>query len=333
MVKILADFHHSELYNSFILTLENRLGYELYRPIGHTWHDLGYYWNWTTDEHIINQFLGTPHILPMLLPSGVGYNVSNHVESSHPEYHHRMVTYENFMDMEFDILLSSIPELFYTFSKLSKIHPSHPKVILQMGNNWMDYPKECKNILNSTTIPIISDIHTLNYYPEFDLTNFNPKTPHENRDIRNFIHFNSNHYRELLLGLEDSDWKVKEYGAGNRNGLVNDIHNYITNSEFIWHCKKGGDGYGFVIHQAYAAGRPVIVNYDIYKSQTAGILMKPSINCIDISNKSISELKVELEVARDQWELMSTNASKTFNNIVNFDIQSEKVKNFMENLI
>src|SRR3990172_6286612 len=45
---VLADFHHAGLLQSLILLFENRLGGNVYRPIGMEWADQGY---WKVFDH------------------------------------------------------------------------------------------------------------------------------------------------------------------------------------------------------------------------------------------------------------------------------------------
>lgn len=50
----LADFHHSQLHQSFIWLVEKRLGGKLYRPSGREWFDRGYYHHPLEGEAIAN---------------------------------------------------------------------------------------------------------------------------------------------------------------------------------------------------------------------------------------------------------------------------------------
>ena len=54
-MRILADFHHSDLWWSHHLIFEKALGHELFRPRGMDWFDHGYYRHATRD--VASQFL------------------------------------------------------------------------------------------------------------------------------------------------------------------------------------------------------------------------------------------------------------------------------------
>lgn len=49
-MRVLADYHHHDLFESLAILFEDRLGWELYRPIGMEWFDEGY-WNFERAWH------------------------------------------------------------------------------------------------------------------------------------------------------------------------------------------------------------------------------------------------------------------------------------------
>jgi len=55
-VRVLADYHHGALYYSFHLLFEERLGFELYRPIGYEWFKRGF-WKYSRNPQVIRQYL------------------------------------------------------------------------------------------------------------------------------------------------------------------------------------------------------------------------------------------------------------------------------------
>lgn len=49
-MKVLVDFHHTDLFRSFIMLFEKRLGGKVFRPSGSDWYDKGYYWHPIPEE-------------------------------------------------------------------------------------------------------------------------------------------------------------------------------------------------------------------------------------------------------------------------------------------
>lgn len=56
-MKVLADHHHDDLYESLRILFEDRLGWELYRPIGTEWYTEGY-WDVYNHPDTVTQYLG-----------------------------------------------------------------------------------------------------------------------------------------------------------------------------------------------------------------------------------------------------------------------------------
>jgi hypothetical protein len=122
-MKILADFHHEELYHSLYLLFEKRLGHELYRQIGTDWYDEGY---WMVYNHpdTVKQYLGL-HISDdweLIRQKNAGnyitfpnenaeikedgfYQISDKIRG----VSYRAITLQKFKETEFDIIISSMP--------------------------------------------------------------------------------------------------------------------------------------------------------------------------------------------------------------------------------
>jgi hypothetical protein len=302
------------------------------------WYEKCGYWGWTDVETTIQQFLGHPNLL--IQKEGLdGKGVGRVITSKIHHYHQMLITYDVFMSMHFDLLIASVPQHVPVFQKLSDNHPSRPKVAFQMGNMWTNYPRNVKNILNATSIIIDPTIHHINYYPEFELDLCRRNIPPVDNRISSFLHINRAHYRDMFMEVEkETGWEFKEYGADNRDGSIPDRCDAVTEkmlqSKFIWQVKRGGEGYGFVIHEAFATGRPPIVNYsDTYCNQRAGELMRPGINCIDVYGKTPTQIAKELVIASDTWGSMSEEARRAFDVRVNFEYQGDQMKKFLEDIL
>src|SRR4029079_9108237 len=62
-----------------------------------------------------------------------------------------------------------------------------------------------------------------------------------------------------------------EYACGNiDHGAA--VGAAMRNSHVAWHTKQGSDGFGHVIHDWFAVGRPVVGHEWYYKNQLAGPL-------------------------------------------------------------
>ena len=114
MINVLSDLHNGSLYNSLHLLFENRLGWNLYRPIGEDWFTNGYwkiaetYGNW---PETITQFLGINNqpYDPYKNLNGrlVERDGIYHIFSPEGNFEHKAITFDTFKNMKFDYIVAS----------------------------------------------------------------------------------------------------------------------------------------------------------------------------------------------------------------------------------
>ena len=63
----------------------------------------------------------------------------------------------------------------------------------------------------------------------------------------------------------------------------------MAGSAFGWHDKEQGDGFGHVIHQWAAVGRPLIGHASHYRGRMAESLWQDGVTCIDLDRHSPAE--------------------------------------------
>jgi hypothetical protein len=137
-------------------------------------------------------------------------------------------------------------------------------------------------------------------------------------------------YKKLL-----PEYEFKMHGAGGDDGVIPEkIYNYFKETTFVWHLKYGGDGYGHLIHNAFATGRPPIVKASYYRGQLAEKLMEDEVTCIDLDKRRLEDnLKVIRKWSKPaNYRLMSQNAYNRFKQVVDFDKEEIKIREFLEKL-
>lgn len=332
-MKILADHHNGSLYESHRLLFEKRLGWELYRPIGLDWFTEGY-WEiakpYGNNSDTVNQFLSPENIGEYdayKALNGQNYRQDG-VFYCYDGFHdswHKAITLEKFKTMQFDVILASIPEHEPVYRRLRDAFQPQAKLIAQMGNVGQTPTGEIPNILDSTDT-YQGDLHTVSYHQEFD-TSLEPDTK-LSRGVVSLMHL-----LPASPGLEF--WNqlqvFKEaFGMGTDNGPVlsfRDLVTQIRTSKYVFHAKKQGDGYGHVFHNAYAYGRPVITFGSSYVGRQGGKLFEDGVTGLDLETGDINE-----KIKNTDWEQMSLNARKRFNDIVRFDDEEKEIRKFLENL-
>lgn len=348
-MRVLADLHHGDLYYSLQLLFEKRLGWELYRPIGLDWYHEGY---WHVYPHIdtAKQFLDTEtnvvpvdvHGKPLDERTWINktYTINDgiyYVMDPTKGKINRGITLDRFKDMEFDILISSIPSHIEPFNRLINLYQPKAKHIFQIGNSWT-LNQNVSNIMASCSDPgnVISDKNVVFYHQEFDLDTYNYTGPSDNpRSISSFIHYMRNaSLLDHTVRAQLPDWTIKLYGAGMPNDSIcksTDIAKAIRDAGFVWHYKPGGDGFGHCVHNAFAMGRPVITSWNDYRGKLAGDLLEDGVTYFDLDKGSIVERLLDV-VETNNYAKMSAACYDRFKQVVDYDQEEQQIREFLNNL-
>lgn len=345
-MNILVDFHHSSLLRSFVLLFENRLGHKVYRPIGMEWYEEGY-WDIFPSIETAKQFLLPNHseILDNTSPLNDVYKkCSDELLISDPggDSYHRAIFLSSFKDMEFDIVIASIPQHINIFKNLIKNFQPKAKFIFQVGNNWSIDNNENYNVMFSTKPFLLpSNINGIFYHQEFDLNFFKPSIFNKFNRISSYINvLQTNLGWNDFLSLENLLHDVlnfQSFGGQCRDGTLSgprELSNSMNSNDFIFHVKYGGDGYGHILYNSYACGKPVIIRSSYYKNCLGEELFNYN-NCIDLDSMSLVDAcKTIIDIYNDDEKLkiMGENAHLSFINNVSFDHDADRIKKWLESL-
>ena len=345
-MRILADYHHADLAESLALLFEDRFGWELYFPIGMQWFDSGV-WNFGREVHgdaIAQQYL-----------VGVWPEAENHgdhhsvVETTHPGRIRKGVELEQARSQRWDYVLSSLPDNDVGLWEIAK--GSGAKFGVQLGNNLQNSNWGLADFgMASTTMGYEPVKPYVTYRQEFRLTDFRYEwPPAEPKSVASFIQGfaeNKSFYAEFLeyaRELPEFDWKVyggygwhpvDEFAAGNLSSTPA-VAEAMRRTRIAWHSKWWSDGYGHVIHNLFATGKPVVGYADYYADKLAGPLWVDKVTSLDLSRHSPDEVIAWLRALRDDDDFhrqVSEASAARFREVVNFDEDAEKVKALLESL-
>lgn len=353
-MNVFAEIHHDSLFNSLQILFEERLGGKLYRPIGEEWFKEGYWLiaaPYNNDPGTITQFLGIrdevyrptdgSRALNEIKERGKGYYIIKGIKKDH-----NAVTLEQFKNISFDIIIASYLPHYQTFTELRDKYQPKAKVICQAGNNWLNSIdwNITKNLMAScapdSNVP--TSVNKVFYHQEFSLDIYNYEAFQKTNIIRSFVNtfdisdlFKEDYLFWLELEKKMPEFKFESYGASNREGSIlgdEKIAEFMRGSIPL-HLKKGGDGYGYCIHQYFAAGRAPIVKMQYYKNQLAGQLMEDKITCIAIDGLNVDEAVDKIRhFVNNEYEKMCLNAYNKFKSIVNFDSEEKMIREFLSTL-
>lgn len=349
-MKVLADFHHEDLYYSLHLLFEKRLGWELYRQIGTDWYNEGY---WMVYDHpdTAGQYLGThlteewaqiqernPGMRKMLNETAYEKETGIYLIPDYPRgVVYKGITLDKFKNTQFDIVISSMPSHINRFNKLVSEYQTSAKHIFQAGNNWNVGSFSVNNILSSSTRTSPNKSQNVVYYhQEFDLNTFKHLPCEQPRSVFNMMHYmrgpglaNFNAYKSKM-----PDWKWFAHGSQNADGpvLTEKIPEAFVEHGFLWHFKPEGDGFGYNPFHALASGRPIITHKSFFKGMTLDPLLVDGKTCINLDGRSQSDVVKKLNEAAGNHIEWSNNTHAHFKAIVDYDAEFERIKAFLSNL-
>ena len=369
MYNVFTDFHHASLLNSLIFLFEKRFGGKVYRPIGLEWAEKGF---WHVFDHPFTreQFLGigAATIAPPAQMYPDGTRPLNQIEGISGRigndgkrvdiyqchdidsgFTNKAITFDAFMQLPIDIVIASIPKHIEPFKRLCEMHPNHPKLIYQIGNAWSVEAGLAPNVMASAIIHNVPEnINFISYHQEFDLDIFKPN-PSDYVVPGKYIYSFMNCFNiDQLFGMdwqiferierEMPDWEFRAYGGQCRDGAMHgskELADKIREAMFIWHTKYAGDGYGHVIHNSAAVGRPLIVKKGYYMGKMGEKLMIDGETCIVIDGLGIEEIIAKINYFSEpkRYAQMCKNVVDNFKKEVNFDKEFEDLQTFLKKLL
>ena len=351
-MRVLIDFHHQALFRSLVTLFEDRLGFEVYRPIGLDWHTEGY---WAVHDHpdTAKQFLGmeqgyrpadgTPPLNELAppepgwgrYPDGV-YLVNDPATPDRPV---KACTLDFFKNTSFDLIIASIPQHLPLYMRLAANFQPGAHVAMQVGNEWALHSMPATNILASVAPrPVPDGANVCWYSQEFDLEAFRPE-PVIGRGVMScFINVLDGGRLGEMLNIRESAGMLAAYSFGGqcRDGCITGVHELgdeMRGSDIIYHVKPGGDGYGHVLHNAFAVGRPVITRRSHYRGQLGDQLLTRD-TCIDLDGiRAWRAGQIIKDLGVDGLTAMGQAAADRFREVVDFDEDEANVRCWLENLV
>jgi hypothetical protein len=328
-MRLLIDFHHPTLWESYNLTFVDRFGWDIYRPVGMEWFNKGYW------QH--EKFWANDQFAKMFLPHREGDIIHDgYSERSDPNNLGRtfkMVTVDQARDTDFDWVISSVPGNHLGFSTFAKENGA--KSAVQIGNNehtltW-GYTDLVLDSTSTHRAPAGQEHKHLLYDQEIDMglygnAAFSPSGPISSlllvwHDDAAGLRF----FQDVAAAFPD---RFALYGQAGRELFNNtQVATEMAKSLAIWHTKKIGDGWGHTIHSAMAMGRPVIANNSYYTGQRASRLLDDNLGVFDIAGKTVQEVVRRIRNIDEDgmWIFMGELNRKRFRDVVDYERDAENI--------
>lgn len=353
MTTLLADYHHHDLWESLELMCE-RLGWTLYRPIGLDWYD-AQYWNFERAWHgdaVARQYL-----------TSWGDDEYDAVSETHRRYDHSHKRWQNLLTLDQahiikpDVVMASVAHNHEGFARFAK--EVGATFGLHLGNvrfSHIDMQEDRWDLADfgivTTLLPVEVPKPHVVVHQEFSLDDFRHEPPPEDGvfTVSSFVNCFAEttayaQFRQTADLRPEYDWKVygsygsapeDEYAAGNI-GECAKVGDAMRLADVAWHSKQWSDGFGHVIHDWFAVGRPVL-GYQYYYAgdpgrgflpQLAGPLWQEGVTSFDLTDKSPADAVAILDRLYGDPDLrlrMGENAARRFREIVNFDEEEQAIR-------
>ncbi len=355
MVKVITDAIHADLLESLAILFEDRFGWELYVPVGMEWYEQGV-WNFE------RQRLGDAVARQFLQHHGedlsVGGNADNGYRdrmvlrsgTTHPRQQ-KMLSWDQAYDLKPDIVVSTLVENDMGWAQFAKDVGATFGV--QVGNqganaNWMAAQFAMLSVTTPGFVPWKPHVY---YHQEFSLESFAPDPDGllvEPGTIRSFVqcmHSNTDGYaRFQALARTEDPWNVGWYGhcepfddlwLGNNPTTVA-VADRMHEAQVAWHWKEWSDGYGHVIHNWAAIGRPMLVTADYYRDKLAGPLLVEGQGSFDIRRRTDQEVRDLVERLTTDYAFWQEHAhymAARFQDVVNFDEEAAEIRAMIEGVM
>jgi len=350
-MNVLADFLHYDLYYSLHALFEKRLGYQLFCPQGDEWFKRGYLSLYglppfplgkidTVEDVIKNPNI---HFEKSELIDGI-YHHYGKMEPDKGHYIAKAITFNKFLEMDFDIILTTYFGHELLFYRLVKEHKPNSIFIRQIANIHEKPLGFSKNILLGLAYHP-SDyggekqpneafgkmgINHIMYYPEhYEGYCYTEPTNHKVvlNLVGNSAPIDIQTFKDFQAGLKDFTFK----SVGNIPNLL--LPRAIKESGFVWYAKAHGGG-GYTLRQALACGRPIIGrrHYSSNHSSIECELYQHGVTCIDLDTKENHMALLEQLAEPSRHIEMCKTTAKILQNTVRFEEKAKDIKDWISTL-
>lgn len=298
-MRALVDQHQADLFYAMQLLLEDRCGIEVYAPIGYEWFDRGY-WRFGAQHlgrQLADQFLG---IDAKYDPHGDHWAT---FDPAHPERELRCVTLDQFRALGgWTHIVATVQDNQAGFAALAA--EVGAKYVLQVGNTRQDVDWTLDPLaVVSSEVPIVG--RGVRIHQPFDhATTFRYRDPAEAQPvISSFVNLmpRLDEWPDTAALLARLPFVSRIYGIDGPDGNlhpVDEIAERMARSAFGLHVKVTGDGFGHVLHNWAAVGRPLVGRGRYYAGQLGSRFWQDGVTSFDMDLHTPDELAASI---RETW--------------------------------
>lgn len=316
-MRALIDNHHADLTESLHLLLTDRLGIDLYLPVGMEFWDSEVWqfgrWAWG-DDRLARQFLNRDSV---------------ERDNAHPERLHNVITYDEAQNLDWDYVIASVPDNYAGYHAFARAHDA--KFVIQVGNTMQPIAWELDPlVLNSSEAHIQG--RGVTYHQEFSLEDFHYSDA-SSQIIGSFVNCMDRlpcwqWLAEARRLMPERTFRI--HGIDGEDGNVKptrDVGTLMRSYGWGWHDKVTGDGFGHVLFNLGAVGRPVIGHASHYDGKLGGIFWRDLETCIDLDKHAVGELPGLLDSLDNV--AMGRAMRDAFDENVDYESEAEQIRELL----
>lgn len=343
MIRVLADYHHACLYESLALLFEDRFGWELYRPIGMEWYDSDL-WRFERAWHgdaVARQYLSP---WPDDMPAD-GHSLR--AEPQHPGRTHRLVTMDQAADAGIDLVLSTLTENEPGWHAWAMAHGAHYGI--QVGNQGAQNEWGLAEFaMCSSTVPLTPWMPHVFYHQEFSLADYRPARTGTDL-VGTWVQCLTSdgaeaaRFRRLASLVPEGRFRYHGHCSDDDDPLYGgnvatcpEVAEQMRSARVGLHLKTWSDGYGHVIHDLFAVGRPVVATASYYRDKLAAPLFIDGETSFDVQTRTDGEVAGiirRLLLDDDFAARIGENAARRFREVVDFETDAQAVRAMLEGVL
>lgn len=347
-MRLLVDFHHADLFESHQLVFGDRFGWEVYAPYGIEWFDE---WIWSFEREHHGDAVARQYLIGIFAGAEPDANgIVSLADTRHPGRIIKGITLAAARAQGWDFVMSTVPANAPGFAKFAR--DAGAKWLIHVGNQWGDeaWGREPDAAILTTTSAVPGGVPHVIVHQEFSLTDFRYEPPVGFGPVRSFVNcfpemtseYQGN-FLPLARAYPEFRWEVygaygtalaDEFEAGNLHG-TSQVAEKMRGSGAIWHAKHWSDGFGHVIHNAFAVGRPVFGYARYYADKLAGPLWVDGVTSWDVEAHSQDETIAQLRMLHDSpflYAEMCEAATARFHQIVDFEADAASILTLLGSL-
>jgi hypothetical protein len=330
-MKALVDRHQADLFWAMQRLFEDRLGLPVFTPVGPEWWDEGV-WQFGIvfgDDRLARQYI---HLNAQWQPT-----VTDGLYSTIDQHHTDRAIYGVTLDLarrqKWTAVVATVQENQPGFARFAA--EMGAKYLYQVGNTRQQIDWALDPVcLNSTADVALTGRGAL-VAQEFDKDRtFRFREPSNRRSVASFVNLLPlipdpwAAFNDLRVRLPD--WRFRSFGHSCPEGLlrpVGMIAEEMADTGWAFMDKVTGDGFGHIIHNWAAIGRPLIGHARYYEGQRAAYFWRDGETCIDLDLHSPDEAAEIMATMPDaQYLAMCRAIRATLDANVDWAADAERVR-------